>query len=89
MSLKAMVIDFGKKIALIGVCGVTIDMNAKQKSQFLTKRLLISQENVIPPRSEAMIPLKKVPLPDNQDFLFHPTPEVNLTLYSHIMDYET
>lgn len=36
-----------------------------------------------------MIPLVKLPLPDDRDFLFHPTPQANLTLYSHIMDYKT
>ncbi len=36
-----------------------------------------------------MISLVKLPLPDDRDFLFHPTPQANLTLYSHIMDYET
>ena len=29
MSPKAKAIDFGKKTALIGACGVTIDVNAK------------------------------------------------------------
>lgn len=89
MSPEAMVINLEKKTALIGVRGVTIDVNTRQRSQFLAKRLLTSQESVIPPRSEAMIPLVKLPLPDNRDFLFHPTPQANLTLYSHIMDYET
>lgn len=36
-----------------------------------------------------MIFLEKLPLPDNRDFLFHPAPQANLTLYSYIMDYET
>lgn len=89
MSPEAIVINLGKKTALIGVCGVTINVNTRQRSQFLAKRLLTSQESVIPPRSEAMIPLVKLPLPDDRDFLFHPTPQANLTLYSHIMDYET
>ena len=89
MSPKAMVINPKKKTALIGVCGVIIDVNTKQRGQFLAKRLLTSQESIISPCSEAMIFLMKLPLPDNRDFLFHPTPQANLTLYSHIMDYET
>ena len=36
-----------------------------------------------------MIPLVKLPLPDDQDSLFHLTPQANLIFYSHIMDYET
>ena len=89
MSPEAMIIDFGKKTALIGACEVTIDVNAKQRSQFLARKLLTSQKSVIPPHSEAVIPLVWLPLPDNWDFLFHPTPQANLTLYAHIMDYET
>ena len=89
MSPEAMVIDPGKKTALIGACKVTIDVNAKQWGQFLAKKLLTSQESVIPPCLEAVIPLVKLPLPDNRDFLFHPTAQANLTLYAHIMDYET
>lgn len=89
MSSEAMVINLKKKTALIGACKVTIDVNAKQQGQFLAKKLLTSQESVIPPRLEAMIPLVKLPLPDDRNFLFHPTPQANLTLYSHIMDYET
>ena len=89
MSPEAMVIDLGKMTALIGACRVTINVDAKQRGQFLAKRLLTSQESVIPPLSEAMIPLVKVQLPDDRDFLFHLTLQENLTLYSHIMDYET
>lgn len=29
-----------------------------------------------------------MPLPDNRNFLFHPTIQTNLTLYTHIVDYE-
>lgn len=36
-----------------------------------------------------MISQLKLLLSDNQDFLFHPIPQANLTLYSHIMNYET
>ncbi len=89
MSPEGMIIDLGKKTALIGACGVTIDVNAKQRGQFLARKLLTSHDSVIPPRSEAMISLVKLPLPDDRDFLFHHTPQANLTLYSHIMDYET
>ena len=89
MSLKAMVIDLRKKTALIGACKVTIDVNAKQRGQFFARKLLTSQDSVIPPRSEELISLVKLPLPDDRDFLFHPASQANLTLYSYIIDYET
>lgn len=89
MSSEAMVINLGKKTAIIGTCGVSIDVNATQRGQFLTRKLLTNQDSVIPPRSKAMISLEKLPLPDDRAFLFYPVPQANLTLYSHIMDYET
>ena len=89
MSPEAVVIDLGKKTAVIGACGVSIDVNARQRGQFLAKKLLINKDSVIPPRSKAMISLVRLPLPDDRDFLSHPAPQANLTLYSHIMDYET
>ena len=89
MSPEAMVINLGKKTAIIGTCGVFIDVNTRQRGQFFARKLLTNQDSVIPPCSEAMISLEKLPLPDNQDFLFHPAPQVNLTLYSYIMDYES
>lgn len=89
MSPEAMVIDLGKKLTLIDAYEMTINVNAKQKGQFLAKRPLTSQKSVIPPRSKVMNPLINVPLLDNQDFLFHSTPQANLTLYSYIIDYET
>ncbi len=36
-----------------------------------------------------MISLVKLLLPNDRNVLFHPTPQANLTLYSHIMAYET
>lgn len=89
MSHEAMVMNLEMKTALIGACRVTININAKQRGQFLAKKLLTSQDSVISASSKAMISLLKLLLLDDRDFLFHPTPQANLTLYSHIMDYET
>lgn len=86
---KSMIINLGKKTALIGACRVTIDMNAKQRGQFLASKLLTSHDSIISPRSEAMISFVKLLFPDDRDFLFHPTPKANLTLYFYIMDYKT
>lgn len=88
MSCKAMIINIKTKIALIVTCRVIININAKQQSQFPFKRLLISQKSVIHPWLEAMIPLVKLPLLNDWDFVFHSTPQANLSLYSYIMDYK-
>ena len=82
-------ININKNRALIESCGVTIPINVKQRGQFLRRNLLASGDNVVPPRSETMIPLAPVSLPNDRDFLFYPTNQANLTLYAHIVDHIT
>ncbi len=89
LSPEGFVININKNHALIGSCGVTIPINTKQRGQFLSKKLLAENDGVVPPRSETMIPLLPVPLPDDRDFLFHPATQTNLTLFAHIIDHET
>lgn len=89
MSPETMIINLEKKTDIIGTCEVSINVNARERSQFLARKLLTNQDSVIFPHSEAMISLKKLQLPNNRDFFFHPASRTNLTLYSHIMDYKT
>ena len=89
LSPEGFAININKNRALIGSCGVTIPINAKQRRQFLRRKLLASDDNVVPPRSEMMIPFAPVSLSDDRDFLFHPTTQSNLTLYAHIVDHTT
>ena len=89
MSLKNFIIDIKKKIVLIESCDVTVLINARQRGQFLTRKLFASQETVVPPRSEAMILLIPLSLPDNQDFLFHPAIQANLTLFTYLVNHQT
>ena len=89
LSPEGFAININKNRALIRSCGVTIPINAKQRGQFFRRKLLASDENVVPPRSETMIPLAPVSLPDDRDFLFYPTTQSNLTLYVHIVDHMT
>ena len=86
---ESFVLNIGLGHALIGSCGVKITIKAKQRGQFLKKRLLAEKDGVVPPRSETMVPLLPVPLPDDRDFLFHPTTQPNLTLFAHIMHHDT
>ena len=83
------VIDIEKKTTLIGSCGVIVPISARQREQFLIRKLLTSESTVVPPRSEAMIPLVPVSVPDDRDFLFHPAAQPNLTLFTHIIDHQS
>lgn len=49
ISLDHFVIDIKKKTTLIGSCGVTVLISARQKGQFLIKKLLTSELIMVPP----------------------------------------
>ncbi len=89
MSPEGFVIDVKGKKALISSCEVTVPIDARQRGQFLARKLLTNQETIIPPNSEAMISLLPLPLPDDRDFLFHPATQPSLTLFTHIVDHRT
>ncbi len=83
------IIDVGRKSVFIGSCDVTVPIDARQRGQFLTRKLLASQETMVSPHSEAIIPLVPLPLPNNRDFLFHPATQPNLTLFTHLVNHQT
>ncbi len=89
ISSEGFITDIKKRSVLIGSYGVTVLIDARQKGQFLTRRLLASQDTVVFPRSEAMVSLIPLPLPDDRDFLFHPSAQINLTLFTHFVDHQT
>ena len=86
---ESFVLNVGLGHALVGSCKVKIAVRARQRDQFLMKRLIAEKDKVVSPRSEAVIPILPVPLPDNRDFLFHPTAQANLMLFAHIMHHDT
>lgn len=89
MSPKSFIIDVKRKSLFIGSYGVTVPIDARQRGQFLIRKLLASQETMVPPCSEAMIPLIPLPLPDNRNFLFHSATQANLTQFTHLVNYQT
>ena len=89
MSPEGFVIDVKGRSVLIGSCEVTVPIDGRQRGQFLTRKLLTSQETVLPPQSEAMVLLVPLPLPDDRDIMFHPATKANLTLFTHIVDHQT
>ncbi len=89
ISPESFIIDVKRKKALIGSCKVTIPINARQRGQFLARKLLTNQETVVPPNFETMISLLPLYLPNDHDFLFYPATQPNLTLFTHIVDHRT
>lgn len=89
LALESFVLNIGLGHAIVESCGVKITIRARQKGKFLRRKLFIDNDGVVPPRSEAMIPLLPVPLPDNRNFLFHLATQTNLTLFAHIINHET
>lgn len=74
---------------LVGSCGVKITIKARQRGQFLMRKLFTEKDKIVSSCSETMIPLLSVPLLHNRDFLFHPTAQLNLTLIALIMYHDT
>lgn len=89
LSSKRFVINIKNMCAFIKSCEVTIPVNTKQCKYFLTRKLLASKEKRIPLHLDLMIPLVLVLLSDNCNFLFYPTTQANLILYTHIIDHKT
>ena len=73
LAQKGFVLNVGLGHALVRNYEVKITVRARQRGQFLRKRLLTVKDEVIPPRSEIMVPLLLVPFPDDRDFSFYPT----------------
>ena len=73
LALESFVLNVGLSHVVMGRCGVMITIRARKRGQFLRKRLFAENKEVLPPRSEVMIPLLRVPLPNDRNFLFHPT----------------
>lgn len=51
--------------------------------------LLAETDIMVLLQSEAMVPLHPIPLLDNKEFLFHLFAQTNLTLFTHLIEYET
>lgn len=60
--------------ALIHSCGIKIDINVRQHSEFLRHRALASVSTIIPPHSEALVAFQHIKLPDSRNFLFSSVP---------------
>lgn len=84
---KGLVINIDKNCAFIRSCKVIISINARKRGQFLRRKLLASNINVLPPCLKTMIFVLPVFLLDNCNFLFHPTTQTNLTLYAYIVNH--
>ena len=80
-------INLANVFAHILSCGMTIVISARNHSQFLRRNVLANTTIFIPPKSEAFIDVRQIPLPDSRDFLFQPFPQEHLTLYSHLLDH--
>lgn len=65
LSPEGVVIDIGGRSALIGSCGVTVTINAKQQRQFLARKLFAAQDTIVPPCLKAMVSFHQVLLPEN------------------------
>lgn len=89
LALENFVLNIALSHALIKSCKVKITIRARQRGQFLKKRLFAKKDRVISPRSKTMVLLLLVSLLDNKDFLFHSIAQPNLIIFAYIMHHDT
>lgn len=66
-------INLSSSSALIHSCGVSININARQHSEFLIYKALASASTIISLRLEALVAFRHIKLLDSRDFLFCPS----------------
>lgn len=69
---RGFAINLSSSSALIYSYGVSININARQHSEFLRHRALSNASTIIPPRSEALIVFQHIELSNSRNFLFCP-----------------
>lgn len=89
LSLEDFVLNVKIGHTVIKSCGVKISIKARQRDQFLKRRLFAKNNGVVPSHSKTMIPLLLILSSNNRDHLFHSATKINLTLYTHIIDHKT
>lgn len=67
---------------------VKITIRARQKGEFLRKKIFVENNRVVLLDSKVMILLLLVLFPDDRNFLFHPTTQTNLILFMHIIHHK-
>ena len=87
LCIEGFAINLSTSSTLIHSCGMKIDIDARQHSNFLKERALASAPIIMPSQSEALGAFQHIELPDSHDFLFHLFSQQHLTLYSHILDH--
>ena len=85
---EKVVIDVAGQKAYIGSCDAFATVTAHQRGSFFRRNVHVEKSSIIPPRSEIMVPTRPLKLPEDRDFLFEPSVQGNLTMYSHLVDYK-
>lgn len=82
-------IDLKDQKTKIHSCKAQIGLVIRSRGFFIKKRVQATKEMRTRPFSEAWIPVN-MSLPDNRDFIFYPTSDVEaVTLYYHVVDAST
>ena len=85
---EGITIDVAKEKAYIDSCKTSITITARQRGQFIRRKVHALSATKIPPHSEGIVPIStsSLSLPDDRDYIFEPTKQVNVVLFSHMVD---
>ena len=83
---EGIVIDVAEKTARIRSCNATVAIEARQRGQYIRRKVYAQHSTVIPPHSEQVLSISKTSLPENKDYFFEPSQQERLTLFTHLVD---
>lgn len=89
LAMERVIIDLANKSAMISSCQVTISVAVRLKRHPVQRKVLVNRSLTILPKFEALVQFVCSNFPDDQDFLFNPTPNSHLTLLSHMLNNST
>ena len=85
---KNIIIDVVNKQARIKSCNAISTITTKPREEYIRKRILAKDLTIISLKSEKILATRSVNLLLDRDFIFKPTKQVNLTIFTYLIDYK-
>lgn len=90
IDLEGITIDVAKEKVYIGSYKTFITVTARQRGQFIRRKIHALSATKILPHSESLIPIStSLSLPEDRDYLFEPTQQSNVVLFAYIINSRT
>ena len=88
LRLEKVIINITRQKAYISSYNTFTTIIAHQRGSFFQRNVYIEKSSIILPRSKIIVLIRPLKLPKDRDFLFKPSVQGNLIMYSHLVDYK-